>query len=192
MHAQEFERKFFELVFRTNIKLTPHLIAYRLGLSYQETKLYLDQMAHESIVSLEFDANGVITYEVPGAERPARDWLSPTLSHVLPKTDALGQWFSGPAVEEPPKPAYLAFDKEPVLVSSPPRTWLWVPLLLAFGLFFLPFLFGLLFYCVSDTSGFGLFFLLSIFFLKVSCGFGSCGQSYRYERRCSRGAKRNL
>jgi hypothetical protein len=193
MHAQEFERKFFELVFRTNIKLTPHIIAYRLGLPYQEVKRHLDQMAHENVVSLEVDANGVITYEVLGAERPARDWLAPAPVQPTPRPQAFGQWFSGPAVEEPPRPIYTSpSPEEPVYVASPPRAWLWVPLLVIFGLFFLPFLFGFLFFCVSDTSGIGLFFLLSIFLLKVACGFGSCGRGYRYERRCSRRSRHNF
>ena len=192
MHAQEFERKFFELVFRTNIKLTPHLISYRLSLPFQEVKRHLDQMAHEGIISLEVDASGVISYEVSGAERPARDWLSPAPTPAAPpRVEPMGQWFSGPALEEPPRPIQLP-EEAPVFVSSPPRAWLWVPLLMIFGLFFLPFLFGLLFYCVSDGSGFGLFFLLSLFLFKVSCGFGSCGQPYRYKRHCSRRARRNL
>ena len=143
-------------------------------------------MAHEGVVSLEFDANGVITYEVLGAERPARDWLSPVAAPTAPRAEPMGQWFAGPALEEPPKPLYAPPTEEAVFVSSPPRAWLWVPLLLIFSLFFLPFLFGLLFYCVSDTSGFGLFFLFSVFLLKAACAGGSCGQTYGYTRRCTR------
>jgi hypothetical protein len=193
MHAQEFERKFFELVFRTNIKLTPYLISYRLGLPFKEVKHHLEQMAHEGIISMEVDDGGVISFEVPGAERPARDWLSPTPTPAMPlKTEPMGQWFSGPALEEPPNPLQLS-EETPVFVSSPPRAWLWVPLLLIFGLLLLPFLFGLLFYCVSDSSGFGLFFLLSIFLLKASCGASACGQSYKkYEPHCTRRVRRHL
>jgi hypothetical protein len=186
MHPQEFEKKFFELVFRTNIKLTPHLIAYRLGLPFQEVKQHLDKMAHQNIVSLEVDASGVITYEVPGADRPARDWMatSPEAAAVvkLPETKEMGKWFSGPAAEEPPKPVYIEPEDEAVFVASQ-RSWLWVPLLLIFSLFLLPFVFGLLFFCVSDTSGFGLFFLLSVVLLKVACGAGSCVETSRGCRR---------
>jgi hypothetical protein len=187
MHPQEFEQKFFELVFRTNIKLTPHVIAYRLGLPFQEVRQHLDQMAKENIVSLEIDAGGVITYEVLGADRPVRDWLAPAPSKAQapkPTPQEMGRWFAGPAAEEPAKPAYIEPDDEAVaFVSSPSRSWLWVPLLLIFSLFLLPFVFGLLFFCVSDSSGFGLFFLLSIVLLKVACGAGSCVETSRAYRR---------
>lgn len=186
MTSQEFERKFFELVFRTNSKLTPHIIAYRLGLPYQQTKTYLDQMAKDGVVSLEVDLNGVITYEVPGADRPARDWLAeaqrPRVAPVQAQPPAFGQWFSGPAVEEPPRPPEP--EMPAVLASPKPSLWLWLPLLLL-AFLFLPMVFGLLFFLVSDISGFMLFFLLAVAILKATCSSAAC-RGARSVRGCSR------
>lgn len=165
MNVRDFEQHFLELIFRTNLRLTPHVVAYRLGLSVRETREHLDRLARDGVAAVEVDANGVLSYEVPGAERPSRDLLAaeanPAPAPPLPQGP--GQWFAGPALSSAApvaRPARLASPR-------PSLAWLWLPALLAGGLFFLPLFFTLCFLVFQDFFGLVLFFLLGFSLMRL-------------------------
>lgn len=85
MNNREFEQRFLELVFRSNVRLTPATVAYRLGMPIAEVKRQLEGLLTQGVVELQSDAEGNLFYVVPGVDRPERDEL-PLVSR--PKTVA--------------------------------------------------------------------------------------------------------
>jgi len=69
MNVRDFEQRLLAVVFQSKERLTPHFVAYQLGLPFAETKAHLEKLAQEGVISMELDDNGAIWYEVPGAER---------------------------------------------------------------------------------------------------------------------------
>jgi hypothetical protein len=100
LNNRDFEQRFLDLVFRSDERLTPHLVAYRLDIPFAEAKQQLERLAKEGMVSFEMDESGNTWYEVPGVERRKRSF-----------DDA-------PRAPLPPvKPA----EPQPRMVSAPPR-----------------------------------------------------------------------
>jgi hypothetical protein len=177
VNAREFERRFLDLVFRTNLRLTPHVVAYRLGLPFAETKEQLDRLAKAGVAEVEVDAAGVLYYEVPGVERPSRDLDAeppPAPKPPPPKSErqAYGQYFTGPAAYPPPP--------KPVYVSAPRQTspWMWLPLMVLGGYLGLHALFAMIFF-FQDIAGLAFFFFLGFVVVRAfrgrSCAGGSQG-----------------
>ena len=73
MKKQETERQLLALALRSETKLTPALVAYRLELPLAEAKSRLDKLASEGVLELESDERGGLRYALLGAERIERD-----------------------------------------------------------------------------------------------------------------------
>lgn len=73
MKHQEVEHQILELVFRTNLRLTTGLVAYRLGLSCAEARARLSALVSEGALELTSDEQGSLYYTAPGALRPEKD-----------------------------------------------------------------------------------------------------------------------
>lgn len=183
MNAREFEQRFLELVFRTNAKLTPHVIAYRFGIPFAEAKEHLENLAKNGVVEMEVDDSGQIRYEVPGVERPERDLMAESgAPRAVPpprpatKPGQPGQWFSGPASSYPPP--------RPVIIAAPPRRpsmgWLWLPAVIMGSLFVMPIFLTLFFLFLKDFLGVFFFFMMGFCLMKMVRGGRSsyrCGRS---------------
>lgn len=85
MRKRKVEHQILELVFRTNLQLTPGLVAYRLGLSCAEARARLSALVSEGALELASDEQGSLYYKAPFAVRPERDELTAT----PPKEDLL-------------------------------------------------------------------------------------------------------
>jgi hypothetical protein len=71
-----FESRVMELLFKTGHKLTPQLVAFRVGCPVEVARKYLDHMASTDVVLMEVDANGGIQYDVHGRPPPSNEALS--------------------------------------------------------------------------------------------------------------------
>jgi hypothetical protein len=69
MDASVFEARLMELMFKSDARIIPQLVAYRVGCSVELARRYLDEMVTSNILTMEVDDKGVIDYEMPG--RPA-------------------------------------------------------------------------------------------------------------------------
>jgi hypothetical protein len=91
MSERDFERGVLELVFRTNIRITPAAVAYRLGVPVSEAKRELERLLQLGVLELESDAEGHLYYVAPGAERPDKELpLSSPRQVAAPKRASLG------------------------------------------------------------------------------------------------------
>lgn len=154
MNAREFEKRLLDLVFQTDLRITPHLVAYRLDIPFQEAREQLDRMAKQGVINLEMDEAGNVHYEVPGVERPREVRAQ---AKVVPK-EGFGQWFEGPA------------NERPIFIAAPPRrpmNWMLVPLLALGGLFVLPLFFTMMFLLFRGLFGVGFFFLMGFLVVRA-------------------------
>jgi hypothetical protein len=69
MDFATFEARVLELMFKTDARITPPLVAYRVGCSVDVARQFLEAMAREGSISMEVDEKGTVHYDVPG--RPA-------------------------------------------------------------------------------------------------------------------------
>jgi hypothetical protein len=76
MEYELFESRVMELLFKTDVKLTPQLAAFRIGCSVEVARRYLEQMASTEVLVMDVDPNGVIQYDVPGLPAPTGEPLS--------------------------------------------------------------------------------------------------------------------
>jgi hypothetical protein len=91
MNERDFERGVLELVFRTNIRITPAAVAYRLGVSVSEAKRGLERLLALGVLELESDGEGHLYYVAPGAERPDKELpLALPRQVAAPKRSSLG------------------------------------------------------------------------------------------------------
>jgi TM2 domain-containing membrane protein YozV len=73
MKDDELEQRFLDLVFTTDVVLTPGALAYHAGCSLERAEQYLDRLATIGTIRLEHDDDGNLFYVYPkrGEPRPA-------------------------------------------------------------------------------------------------------------------------
>lgn len=71
-----FESRVMELLFKTDLKLTPQLVAFRVGCPVELARTFLEHMTTAEILVMEVDPNGLIHYDVPGRPAPTNEPLS--------------------------------------------------------------------------------------------------------------------
>jgi hypothetical protein len=80
MKESEFERRFLEFVYRTDIAVTPSALAYYADLSIAEAEEHLKKLVAKDVVKMDFSASGDITYTFPNRQNlttPAEKALPP-------------------------------------------------------------------------------------------------------------------
>src|SRR5262249_26221941 len=154
---REFEQQFLSLVFRTSARITPHVVAYRLGIPFAEANEHLDRLAKQGMITLEIDEAGPTYYQVPGVDRPAQ---------------GVGSSVAQPAVQK--AMPYVAPAPRTVTAPRGP-SGLSVAGMILGGIFLLPVAFALL--------GLLKFFFFPLFFLLLFGGLWGRG----HRRGCYRG-----
>jgi hypothetical protein len=85
-----FEGRLLELLYKTDARLTPQLVAFRVGCSIADAQGYLEQMAGQGTLAIENDDVGNVYYDLPGRPAPTGEPLS---------------WKAGAAPEDPAAPS---------------------------------------------------------------------------------------
>lgn len=89
MEYPVFESRVMELLFKTNEKLTPQLVAFRVGCPVAVARQHLDEMTSREVVSMEVDGSGMISYDIAGRPPPTNQplsWENATTRVVGPQT----------------------------------------------------------------------------------------------------------
>ncbi len=68
MKESEFERRFLEFVYRTDIAITPSALAYYADIPIAEAEEHLKRLVTRDVVKMDFSANGDITYTFPNRQ----------------------------------------------------------------------------------------------------------------------------
>lgn len=69
MKESEFERRFLEFVYRTDIGITPSALAYYVDITIAEADEHLKKLVAKDVVKLDFSANGDLSYTFPNREQ---------------------------------------------------------------------------------------------------------------------------
>jgi TM2 domain-containing membrane protein YozV len=69
MKESEFEKRFLEFVYRTDLAITPGALAYHAGIPIAEAEEHLKQLVTRDVVKLDVAANGDLEYTFPNRQR---------------------------------------------------------------------------------------------------------------------------
>src|SRR5262245_50525813 len=69
MKESEFERRFLEFVYRTDLTITPGALAYHVGIPIAEAEAHLTKLVSRDVVKMDVAANGDLVYTFPNRER---------------------------------------------------------------------------------------------------------------------------
>jgi hypothetical protein len=88
MKESEFERRFLEFVYRTDIAITPSALAYYAEIPIAEAEEHLKKLIAKDVVKMDFSANGDLIYTFPN-----RQMIGPPLAgmgHHAPHERPIG------------------------------------------------------------------------------------------------------
>jgi hypothetical protein len=68
MRESEFERRFLEFVYRTDIAITPSALAYYAEIPIAEADEHLKKLITKDVVKMDFSANGDLVYTFPNRQ----------------------------------------------------------------------------------------------------------------------------
>lgn len=68
MRESEFERRFLEFVYRTDIAITPSALAYYAEIPIAEAEEHLKKLIAKDVVKMDFSANGDLIYSFPNRQ----------------------------------------------------------------------------------------------------------------------------
>jgi len=71
MKEAEFERRFLDFVYRTDLAITPGALAYYTDIPIAEATTHLEKLVARDVVKLDFGPNGELVYSFPNRERVA-------------------------------------------------------------------------------------------------------------------------
>jgi hypothetical protein len=69
MKESEFERRFLEFVYRTDLAITPAALAYHVDIPIAEATTHLEKLVARDVVKLDFGPNGDLLYSFPGRQK---------------------------------------------------------------------------------------------------------------------------
>jgi hypothetical protein len=69
MKESEFERRFLEFVYRTDIAITPSALAYYAEIPIAEAEEHLKKLIARDVVKMDFSANGDLVYTFPNRQQ---------------------------------------------------------------------------------------------------------------------------
>jgi len=69
MKESEFERRFLEFVYRTDLAITPGALAYHVGVPIAEAEEHLRKLVSRDVVKLDIEPSGDLTYTFPNRQR---------------------------------------------------------------------------------------------------------------------------
>jgi hypothetical protein len=69
MKESEFERRFLEFVYRTDLTITPGALAYHVGVPIAEAEAHLTRLVSRDVVKLDVATNGDLVYTFPNRQR---------------------------------------------------------------------------------------------------------------------------
>jgi hypothetical protein len=69
MKESEFERRFLEFVYRTDLAITPGALAYHVGIPIAEAEEHLRKLVSRDVVKLDIEASGDLVYSFPNRQR---------------------------------------------------------------------------------------------------------------------------
>ena len=73
MKESEFERRFLEFVYRTDLAITPGALAYHVGVPIAEAEEHLKTLVSRDVLKLDVAANGDLVYTFPNRQRVEPD-----------------------------------------------------------------------------------------------------------------------
>ncbi len=73
MKESEFERRFLEFVYRTDLAITPGALAYHVGVPIAEAEEHLKGLVSRDVLKLDVAANGDLVYTFPNRQRVDAD-----------------------------------------------------------------------------------------------------------------------
>jgi hypothetical protein len=76
MDFSVFESRVIELMFKTDARIIPPLVAYRVGCSVELARRFLEEMARQGTVTMEVDEKGLVFFDMPGRPAPTNEPLS--------------------------------------------------------------------------------------------------------------------
>lgn len=71
MKEAEFERRFLDFVYRTDLAITPGALAYYTDIPIAEATSHLEKLVARDVVKLDFGPSGDLVYSFPNRERVA-------------------------------------------------------------------------------------------------------------------------
>src|SRR5262245_38583244 len=77
MKESEFERRFLDFVYRTELAITPGALAYYADIPIAEATSHLERLVTREIVKMDIAANGDLVYSFPNRQRVAQEIENP-------------------------------------------------------------------------------------------------------------------
>ena len=99
MDSGIFESRVIELMFKSDARMIPQLVSYRVGCPADLTRKYLDALVTRSILTMEVDDKGVIYYDMPGrptATNESLSWTTAPPAALVPSSGATSPQHSIP------------------------------------------------------------------------------------------------
>ena len=84
MKEAEFERRFLDFVYRTDLAITPGALAYYTDIPIAEATTHLERLVARDVVKLDFGANGDLVYSFPNRERVPAERPVVQIGHLGP------------------------------------------------------------------------------------------------------------
>jgi hypothetical protein len=86
MRESEFEKRFLEFVYRTDIAITPSALAYYVEIPIAEAEEHLKRLVAKDVVKLDFSPSGELVYSFPNRQAigPPVPGMSPLAPHERP------------------------------------------------------------------------------------------------------------
>ena len=139
MEYPVFEGRVLELVYKTDARLTPQFVAYKLGCPVGRAQALLEQMAGSGILSLESDDAGALYFDMAGRpaasgeplswqDRPASDGAAST-----PAAPSPSSWPAGTSWPAAPAAPVVVHVAAPVMVAPPKSVAVAILLAILFG-----------------------------------------------------------
>lgn len=105
MKESEFEKRFLDFVYRTQLAITPSALAYHTGIPIAEADAHLKALVGRDVVKLDVEPNGDLVYSFPNRERVVEKNAQPAALPLVsvvssPATHALSVLANRPAAAE--------------------------------------------------------------------------------------------
>lgn len=181
MDFRSFESRILELMFKTDARMIPQYVAYRLECPVEVARQHCEEMVRQGVLTMEVDDKGVIYYDMPGRPPATNEAILPAGANRPQLAPQHAQYAAPPTyAAQPLQQMHVAqpYAQMPVQVqinnvAPPPTMYVAASSTKSAGLAAcLALLLGPIGMLYSTVSGALIMFLLNIVIIPATAGAG--------------------